>query len=246
MPTAVARAAFGCAAQCTNLSACSRPQKYRDSLSGAEVDRRPQSANSTTTTTTGPLTLETLQGPPQSPQLPVDWMEATTPPGTPPGDPTWLDDEPADSLWRGELVFADAVLVDAPSFAHPAPPVRFHEPPRHGGSEVAHVQAAFRQLLQWQQPEAHGAGSASQQDFGTFPATSAHGGPPPQSFSADLFASSPPSVQTDRDARVITGRMPAAEVVVSAVPPTRSFSADLFSAGSHSISLARMRTHSHC
>ena len=143
-------------------------------------------------------------------------------------------------------MFADAVLVDAPSFAHPAPPVRFHEPPRHGGSEVAHVQAAFSQLLPWQQPEAHGAGSASQQDFGTFPATSAHGGPLPHSFSADLFASSPPSVQTDRDARVITGRMPAAEVVVSAVPPTLSFSADLFSAVSHSISLARMRTHSHC
>ena len=45
LQSAVARAAFGYAIQRIRLSACSRPQKYRDSLSGAEVDRRPLSAN---------------------------------------------------------------------------------------------------------------------------------------------------------------------------------------------------------
>ena len=54
------------------------------------------------------LTLDTFQPSAQRPPQSSDWMEATTPPGTPPGEPPeHLDDSPADSYVRGELVFAE-------------------------------------------------------------------------------------------------------------------------------------------
>ena len=54
------------------------------------------------------LTLDTFQPSAQRPPQSSDWMEPTTPPGTPPGEPPeYLDDSPADSYVRGELVFAE-------------------------------------------------------------------------------------------------------------------------------------------
>jgi hypothetical protein len=190
-----------------------------------------------------PLTLDTSQKPPTGN---TDWMEATTPPGTPPGDP---DD--SHEFVRGELVFADNAgeafrqLPQAVSALHfgnlPARDMRRslgdvdkwpgRESPSASGDAVMYssnqlpqvndnvtqeasqapatrhddMAAAVMDDLQHfteERPSARGSIEATARSAYRDPTghvvqpsnTTGQGGPPAQSFSADLFSSSQPSV----------------------------------------------------
>jgi len=194
-----------------------------------------------------PLTLDTSQKPPTGN---TDWMEATTPPGTPPGDP---DD--SHEFVRGELVFADGAGVDGafrqPPQAVSALPQDYgnlpardmrrslgdvdkwpgRESPSASGDAVMYssnqlpqvndnvtqeasqapatrhddMTAAVMDDLQHfteERPSARGSIEATARSAYRDPTghvvqpsnTTGQGGPPAQSFSADLFSSSQPSV----------------------------------------------------